>query len=385
MSIPLAPARAMPVAARRAFPLFAAGSLGLLCGELLIFFGSAWDIQWHVDVGPDTFLTAPHLLIYSGAVLDGITCLAVVLASTFRTRQPDIPTDPAVVPILWRTFWAPVGFVLGGTGAALWLVFGSFDQWWHRVYGFDVALDSPPHVGLSLADITAVLGCVTVFALLVTRSKQASVWRTWPVIGLATAGAILLSNSIAFETFSWMPSSILGVLDGPLTLTAAFYGLVMLMVVSIVRRPGTAALTGLVFTLLSGASWAVSMWATRAYAASIGLALRDDAVGFPILTLVLPKFLLLAGVLIDLVLWLARRRNLGVRAGVALAAGVGMLALVGLEAPVLTGGGIVPVIAPVATTITAAVVGAVAGWAGWKLGVVIRRVATGPAAMQEEQ
>jgi hypothetical protein len=384
MSVPVAPARAVPVTARRAFPLFAAGALGLLCGELLIFFGTAWDIQWHVDVGPDTFFTAPHLLIYSGVVLDGITCLAVVLASTYRARQPDIPSDPAALPILRRTFWAPVGFVLGGTGAALWLVFGSFDQWWHRVYGFDVGLDSPPHVGLSLADITAVLGCVTVFALLVTRSRQASVWRTWPAIGLATAGVILLSNSIAFETFSWMPSTIMGVLDGPLTLTAAFYGLVMMMVVSIVRRPGTAALTGLVFTLLSAASWVVSVGATRAYAVSIGLALRDDAVGFPILTLVLPKFLLVAGVLIDLVLGLARRRNLGVRTGVALAAGAGMLALVGLEAPVLAGAGIARVTAPVATTIAAAAVGAVAGWAGWKFGVVIRRVATGPAAIREE-
>jgi hypothetical protein len=100
------------------FPLFAAGGLGLLGSELLIFVGAIWDIQWHQDVGPDTFFTAPHLLIYSGALFAGLSCLAVVLACTWRTRQPDASNDPAIIPILRRTFWAPPGLILAGLGAS---------------------------------------------------------------------------------------------------------------------------------------------------------------------------------------------------------------------------------------------------------------------------
>jgi hypothetical protein len=168
------PSPAAQAAVRRELPLFAAGGLGLLASELLIFAGTIWDIQWHQDVGPDTFFTAPHLLVYSGAMFAGLSCLAVVLACTWRARQPGAPSDPAVVPILRRTFWAPPGFILGGIGASLWLVFGLYDQWWHRIYGFDVTLESAPHTGLSLADMTTLVGCISVFTLLVVRSTAHS-------------------------------------------------------------------------------------------------------------------------------------------------------------------------------------------------------------------
>jgi hypothetical protein len=371
-------------AARRGFPLFAVGGLGLLGSELLVFLGTIWDTQWHQDVGPDTFFTAPHLFIYSGATFAGLSCLAVVLACTWRTRQPGATKDPAVIPILRRTFWAPPGFILGGLGATLWLVFGLFDQWWHRIYGFDVTLTSPPHTGLSLADITTVLGCISVFALLVTRSTAVSARSAWPRVGLATATSILLTNSFSFYAYAydypWMPTTIAGVLDGPLTLIGAFYALGLLLVVSVVRRPGAATLTALVFTVLCVGTGILSAWATPAYADAVGLFPRDNAVGFPTILAVLPKFVLPAGVLIDLFLAAGRRRAWGVRRSVLVAAGVGTLALVGLETLLLTGTDVLPfpVASPLATTIASAGVGAVSGWLGWKAGVVLRRIATSP-------
>lgn len=386
MRAPVATGRAAAVpAARPVISLPAAGGLGVLCGELLIFLGTAWDIQWHVDVGPDTFFTAPHLLIYTGAALTGLVSLAVVLASTYRTRQPGLPTDPAVVPLLWRTFWAPAGFVLSGTGAALWLAFGAYDEWWHTIYGFDVTLDSPPHVGLALADVTAQLGVALTFTLLAGRATQARVWQMWPAFGLATSAALLMGNSLSFVSYTWIPRSVAGVADVPLLLTAALYGLVLLAVVSVVRRPGAATLTGVVFTVLLVVGGAFPAWATPAYAEFLGLVLRDNAVRFPLMVALLPKGAALAGVLVDLVLAVARRRGAGVRVGVTLAAGVGVAALTGVEVLVLEATGMLPVVGPAATVLAAGVVGAAAGWAGWKLGVVARRVAAGSAAFRNRK
>jgi hypothetical protein len=106
--------------------LFRLGALGLLLSALSGFLGGVWDIQWHEDVGPDTFFTAPHLLLYLGAAGAGLTSLAVTLMSTWWVRRGAEP-DPALVPLLWRTFWAPLGFVVAGSGALVFLFFGLFD------------------------------------------------------------------------------------------------------------------------------------------------------------------------------------------------------------------------------------------------------------------
>ena len=51
----------------------------LTLGVMLSFLGLAWDIQWHGEVGPDTFFTLPHLALYSGVAIAGLTSLMVTL------------------------------------------------------------------------------------------------------------------------------------------------------------------------------------------------------------------------------------------------------------------------------------------------------------------
>jgi hypothetical protein len=364
---------AAPAPTRRRTRLLAVGGLGLLLSELLVFLGSNWDIQWHQDVGPDTFFTAPHVLIYAGAAFAGLTCLTVVLVCTWRVRQQKAARDPALIPILGGAFWAPVGFVLGGTGAALWLVFGLYDQWWHRVYGFDATLDSPPHTGLTLADLTTLFGCVAVFVLLVARSEQRSNRPTWQAVGLATSASMLLTYTAWYQVLR-LPTTVAGLIDGGLVFIALLCALGLMMVVSVVRRPGAATLTGFVYTLLVAGTWIFSSWATRAYADAVGLFPRDDALGYPGILAVLPRFVLPAGVLIDVTLALARRWGYGVRGGVLLSAGVGTLVLVGFELLVPGFFRPGPLPAVLATVIASGAVGAVSGWVGWQLGVVLQRV-----------
>ena len=40
--------------------------------------GVHWDISWHRSIGRDTFWTAPHLAIYLGGVLAGLSSAPVV-------------------------------------------------------------------------------------------------------------------------------------------------------------------------------------------------------------------------------------------------------------------------------------------------------------------
>ncbi|PWK85680.1 hypothetical protein C8D88_106308 [Lentzea atacamensis] len=118
----------------------------VLGGTLLSLVGLTWDIQWHSDVGPDTFFTMPHLFLYAGSALSGLASLVVVLMTTADAKR-DRTVDPIVggraVGVFGRTFAAPVGYLISGTGAALFLVYGLWDQWWHGLYGFDAVIDSP--------------------------------------------------------------------------------------------------------------------------------------------------------------------------------------------------------------------------------------------------
>jgi hypothetical protein len=111
-------------------------------------------------------------------------------------------------------------------------------------------------------------------------------------------------------------------------------------------------------------------------------------VGFPTILVVLPKFVLPAGVLMDLALAIGRRLAWPVRRSVLVAAGLSTLAMTALEALLLTGVDLsFPVTSPLATTIAGGAVGAAAGWAGWKAGMVLRRVATSltnPTRTQED-
>ncbi len=349
------------------------GALGLLLSALSSMFGGIWDIQWHEDVGPDTFFTAPHLFLYAGAAGVGLISLAMVLLATWRVRQGETP-GPGMISLFRGAIWAPPGFLVAGAGSAFYLLFGLYDLWWHSVYGFDAVLGSPPHTGLGLADLTMLSGCVVTFAALVAARKRASTWIGWPEAGLAVALAIFLINSASWQIdFAGIAGDLV---DGQLLFVAALYSLAFLTAISVARRPGVATLIGLAFTLLCAGSWLFSAWATPAYAASLGLVPRETAFGFPRIVALLPFCVLPAAGLTDLTLALGRRLGWPVRRAVMLAAGAGMALLAVLEALFPRGVFSLPSVASiVATAIGAALIGAVGGWAGWKLGVTLRRLA----------
>ena len=77
--------------------------------------GLAWDIQWHTSVGRDTFLTPPHILLYTSVAFSGLICLGMVLLETLRYRKGKGVHDGNSVRVL-GFFHAPLGFVVVGFG-----------------------------------------------------------------------------------------------------------------------------------------------------------------------------------------------------------------------------------------------------------------------------
>jgi len=98
-------------------------------GALAVFLqiaGGYWDVAWHNALGRETFWSPPHLRLYSGTGLLAVTVLAAVWES-------------AAAPAWLR--WLALGPILQGLAAP-------FDELWHRLFGLDPTLWSPPHLML---------------------------------------------------------------------------------------------------------------------------------------------------------------------------------------------------------------------------------------------
>jgi hypothetical protein len=316
--------------------------VALLCEN----FGVVWDVQWHEDVGPDTFFTAPHMLIYSAPVIGGLTSLAMVLRRSFG----GVAGDGVSVAVL-GVFRTPVGFLVAGIGSAVELVYGLADLWWHTVYGFDVTLNSPPHVGLALGGVTICVGAVLAF---VERWRlRAGRW------GLAACVSVSL-GSIIFALFWAQPFPV------SVTPLAVFC---LTMIAGVTRRPGWVSLTGGLFLVVLVAGWFFAPWITRVYADAVGLPFRDNASTVPYLPALYPMALPAIAVLVEAGLLLARRAGWSPRPATpvvgAIAGAVMALAYMGQ----LQMGFSVPL------TALAAALSAAAGWLGWRASFPLRRLA----------
>lgn len=326
------------------------GAWVLLAGAFITIFGLTWDLQWHGDVGPDTFFTAPHLVMYLGTATAGLTSLSVVLYRTFRRPDPDVRT----VQVL-GTFRAPIPFLVTGLAAAGELLYGLTDLWWHTVYGFDATPTSPPHVAMSLCFLVQAVGAVMAFASLrESRSGR---------IGLAVYAGI----SIYGQVFLLFSTPELPWISAFPFVVALLCVLGLILVAAVTRAPALVVVAGLSFAAIHAITWVVNPPLTRAYAAAIDLPVRDYVDGSPVYAsyspiAMLPVALLMAGAL-----------ALGKRFGSTKGA-VMVTAAVGAAA--LTFGHLVQFEALDGATIAAATVfGVGVGLAAWRMSAPLRNLA----------
>ncbi|WP_405136178.1 hypothetical protein [Nocardia sp. NBC_01388] len=338
----------------------------LLAATMTWAVGATWDIQWHSDVGPDTFFTLPHLFIYASAAMSGFTSLAVILATTAAGRAGrtmDATLGGPGIGVFGRTFTAPLGYLVTSLGAASFLLYGLWDLWWHSLYGFDAIIDSPPHIGLFLSSTVTSVGTVIVFAA--AREQR------WGQLGaLVCLGNLLISSTITALAVQRLSG---GTIRWTVVVTA-FMALILLITGGSLRKGG-ATITALVAAAMQGVFWWFAPWAARAYADFVELPMREHIRGIPATPALIPLCLIPVGIVVDLVL---RRSGHTVRLLPALAGAIGG-AIVALCAPwqnILIYGGSLPVTATIiGTTVFGAIFGGLAGFLGWRFGDMLHLAA----------
>jgi hypothetical protein len=356
-----------PINAER-FRLLAA--IPIVLGLMSSFLGTAWDFQWHGEVGPDTFFTLPHLALYSGVAIAGLTSLMVTLMSTWSYQKGNSIFPEKDLTFVWPVFRVPASFIITGLGSAIFLFFGLYDEIWHRTFGFDVTVVSPPHQGLLFAIMISMMGCLSVFAAAKVFTNQPGQWRLGGrTLGISATVAVMM---VFMPVFTPLLPAVIPFPNMFELGTAGAFTIGLLLVSSATKQPGVATLMALCVLALRSVAWFIAPWATRVYADSLGLFIRDGSTGFPEFASYLPSYFIVVAVLVDAFLWFGKRRNLPVRAGVMI---VGSLATLLLVLPIQFayfipwGQTFNPIVLPVAL-----LVGAFNGWFGWKLGAVLNRM-----------
>lgn len=155
---PAAPASSLLAAAAgtRAGQGAALGTL--LAAKAVAGWGVQWDIRWHLLIGRDSFWIAPHLMTYAGVTVAAVVSFSVLVADTRRARWGAAP--PGSVTLLGLT--GSPGWHLAWWGIALTILAAPVDDLWHRLFGLDVTLWSPPHLLGILGAQVNTLGCLLV-------------------------------------------------------------------------------------------------------------------------------------------------------------------------------------------------------------------------------
>lgn len=356
--------------------------------------GITWDIQWHADVGPDTFWTKSHLFFYAGAALSGLISLWVLITSTRRFHRGSRAVTAANTTPFLGYFRAPVGFLISGLGALSFILMGLFDLWWHTVFGFDITLLSPPHFGLLFSGVAICIGGVYAFAseANLARSRGEGGLLQPATLGTLFAIALVLTQFSLFLNITVEIVPFLGpVITYPVIISLIF-AIGLMAAASFLEQPGSATVVGLFFGLIRLLLSLMIGPLVRWESALEALPFKENAVGQVLpayVSFLSPALIFLAGLVIDLCLWGARRYRLRGRIVVWVSAGLAMLVnaladrrwVVYFEktrtffapdhaVPAQLLARLDQAFLP--TLAVCAVVGALAGWLGWNFGLSLR-------------
>ncbi|MBM4440157.1 MAG: hypothetical protein FJ027_07040, partial [Candidatus Rokubacteria bacterium] len=157
----------------------------LLAAKAFAGIGVGWDIRWHIVIGRDSFWIAPHVMTYAGVAVAALVSFGVLAWETYRARDGRAPAATLRVAGLVGTR----GWHLAWWGMSLTILAAPIDDLWHRMFGIDVTLWSPPHLlGLAGAQING-LAC-----LLIAHES-------WPARTRARLIALLVGGTLLFSGF----------------------------------------------------------------------------------------------------------------------------------------------------------------------------------------
>jgi len=322
--------------------LAAAGAV--LLGTFLMGMGTTWDISWHARIGRDSFWIPPHLVVYLGAALALLGVLLGIASEWLYVRRTGDRTAP--------------GFGALHTSAGLWIALAGvvwffasalFDDLWHRLYGIDVTIWSPPHLSLIAAGFAIVFGTLRLLVdeqdrirtegAVVTLRRR---WGEWAMIILALA---FLLQPISLTIFPAIRRSYLSYAaadpsgTGPWLLPMMIAGLVPIAVFlapAALRRPYGIAVIALVhFALRPVAASFADLGYAIAFPYGLPPLMPFAAVGenIPKALGFVPLLIVVPAILADLVLLVGQRWSWSwLLAAIAFGAAV---AVEGLYAPTI--------------------------------------------------
>lgn len=122
----------------------ALGAVAAAAGSTALF-ATYWDDAWHTDIGRDTALIAPHLVLYGSVAVVALVVLGWGLVAVCGTRS-------------LRGALRQPGLLLAGLGSAVTFAAAPLDAFWHDAFGRDAVLWSPPHMLVVLASTTMAIG-----------------------------------------------------------------------------------------------------------------------------------------------------------------------------------------------------------------------------------
>ncbi len=155
----------------------------LLAAKLVGGWGVGWDIRWHLVIGRDSFWIAPHVMTYASVVVACAISFGVLVVETWRARRGAATPGTVTIAGLRGTH----GFQLAWWGLAIVVLAAPIDDLWHRLFGLDVTLWSPPHLlGLAGSQVSN-LG-----TMLVALEVYDAGWPRW--WALVTSGVFLLGT-----------------------------------------------------------------------------------------------------------------------------------------------------------------------------------------------
>lgn len=128
---------------------------GLIVAKLVGGWGVQWDIEWHVRVGRDTFWIPPHVMTYAGVTLTVLLSFGMLAWYTVGGgRSADLVRVFGIA--------GTRGFHLAAWGIAVTVLAAPIDDLWHRLFGLDVTLWSPPHLLGILGGLINSAGCLVI-------------------------------------------------------------------------------------------------------------------------------------------------------------------------------------------------------------------------------
>lgn len=199
-----------------------------LCGGVAALLGGYWDDAWHTERGRDSFFILPHVFIYAGVAFIG-SALTVWVAETARR-------------VGVRGAFARPSVRLAAISVIVTLASGPIDDVWHRAFGRDAVIWSPPHM-LGIVG-TMVLGV----ALLAETARRGRAW------SIGAGGLVLAAANFVVVEYDTDVPQFDSVWYLPVLALASSIAFALIRVATPRRwAAGEAAAAHLVFVLLTGA------------------------------------------------------------------------------------------------------------------------------------